>query len=71
MSLNREKQRTAVIRQQLERLKADMAHQDAELQEAIADIDFDPDAMAEAERIVNGEPKPVVQPATHFAALRV
>lgn len=72
MSLSREKQRTAKIRQQLQRLKAEMARQDEELEAELADIDFDPDAMAEAERLVNGEPnKPVAQPATHFAAIRV
>ncbi len=35
MSLSREKNRTAKIRQKLERLKAEMAQQDAELEEAI------------------------------------
>lgn len=71
MSLSREKNRTAKIRQKLERLKAEMAQQDAELEEAIADIDFDPHAMAEAERLVSGERKPAVEPTPHFAAIRV
>ena len=71
MSLSREKQRTAKIRQELERLKAEMARQDAELEEGIADIDFDPHEMAEAERIVNGVREPVAKPVTHFAAIRV
>lgn len=35
MSLSREKQRTAKIRQQLQRLKAEMARQDEELEEVI------------------------------------
>ena len=70
MSLSREKQRTAKIRQQLERLKAEMARQDEELEAELADIDFDPQAMAEAERIVNGEPKPAA-PFTPIAAIRV